>query len=293
MENNLNRGIVFDVKRFSIHDGPGIRTTFFLKGCPLSCVWCQNPESISQKAHIVFHASRCIDCGACIEACPVGQLDTSECLRCGACVDVCCTVAREVLGKMVSPGQIMDSILRDRVFFEESGGGVTFSGGEPMRQIGFLKDILHLCKESNIGTAVDTCGYVPWENFDRISENTDLFLYDLKHLDSDIHKRFTGVGNKLILANLIKLAESRATIVLRIPLVGGFNDNRDFFLRATEFVNELPRYQAVDILACHDFARGKYRMLNRELCCTIPEDGKLEEFKQILSSAGIYGSEEV
>ena len=289
----MNRGIVFDVKRFSIHDGPGIRTTFFLKGCPLSCVWCQNPESISSKAQMVFHSSRCINCGACLEACPLDELDSSGCIMCGACADACCTAAREMLGQHVSPEQIMDAIMRDRVFFEESCGGVTFSGGEPMRQIDFLKVILHLCKKSNVRTAVDTCGYTSWESFDKILEITDLFLYDIKHLDSNIHERFTGVRNETILANLIKLAESRANIVIRIPLVGGFNDNRDFFLRATEFVNELPGYQAVDILACHDFARGKYRMLNRELSYTTPKDCKLEEFKKILSSAGIYGSEEV
>lgn len=287
----MSTGIVFDVKRFSIHDGPGIRTTIFLKGCPLSCTWCQNPESISPEAQIVFQSSRCIHCGACFEVCPGGKLDPSECILCGECADVCCTTAREVLGKIVSPEQIMDSILRDRVFFEESGGGVTFSGGEPMRQIDFLKDILHLCSESNISTAVDTCGYAHWDSFDKILKNTDLFLYDIKHLDSDIHKRFTGVRNERILANLIRLAESGATIVLRIPLVGGFNDNRDFFLRTTEFVNELPGSQAVDVLECHEFARGKYRMLDRELSYSLPEEGKLEEFKEILCSAGICGSE--
>ena len=283
----MSKGFIFDVKRFSIHDGPGIRTTLFLKGCPLSCVWCQNPESISTKVQIVYHSSRCINCGACIEACQDGRLDSSECTLCGACTEACCSGAREGIGEIVSSEQMIDCILRDKVFYEQSGGGVTFSGGEPTAQIDFLESMLHLCREKGVNTAVDTCGFAPWESFARILDYTNLFLYDLKHLDSSIHERFTGVTNELILSNLIRLSESGSAITLRIPLVGGFNDNTDFFYRVTDFIGKLSGPVGVDVIECHTFAEGKYRMLGKEMCYSAPEMGKLDEFRQILRSAGI------
>ncbi len=284
-------GLIFDIKRFSLHDGPGIRTTIFFKGCPLSCVWCQNPESISCKPQILFHQSRCLHCGACVAVCPNHKLDTSHCELCGTCTEACYSQSRVIVGKTLPLQQLLQTLERDKVFYNESGGGVTFSGGEPMQQIDFLREVLRYCSANNINTAIDTSGYTEWKNFESILDLTNLFLFDIKHLDNSIHKKFTGVENAQILSNLKKLANSKTNIILRIPLVGGFNDNTAFFQQTAEFIKELPGTQRVEILACHNFAEAKYLAMNKQVYYLKPTEGKLEEFKKVLSSAGILEGE--
>ncbi len=284
-------GLIFDIKRFSLHDGPGIRTTIFFKGCPLSCVWCQNPESISCKPQILFYPSRCLHCGACVAVCPNNKLDASNCKLCGACTEACYSQARVIAGKSISLQQLLKTIEKDKVFYNESNGGVTFSGGEPMQQIDFLREVLKYCSANNINTAVDTSGYTEWANFESILNLTNLFLFDIKHLNNSIHKKYTGVENTLILNNLKKLADSETNIVIRIPLVDGFNDNTAYFKQVAEFIYNLPGTQRVEILACHNFAEAKYLAMNKQMQYLKPNERKLEEFKKILGSVGILEGE--
>ena len=221
-------GKVFDIKKFSIHDGPGIRTTVFFKGCPLSCRWCHNPESQALEPEMMLWANRCIRCEACLPVCKQGAIsrdgdfaptDGEKCVLCGACVEACHAGAREIVGREMTVAQVMAEIERDVAFYDESNGGVTFSGGEPLWQAGFLLALLQACQEKEIHTALDTCGFAPWEMLDAIREHVDLFMYDLKLMDDAKHRDFTGVSNELILKNLQALSQRGHDIVLRVPIV--------------------------------------------------------------------------
>jgi pyruvate formate lyase activating enzyme len=260
-------GVIFDIKKFSIHDGPGIRSTVFFKGCPLHCWWCHNPESQTRQPQLLLRPQRCLACGVCIEACSHGAIiwqngtlttDLSRCNTCGACVETCYAEARELVGRQVTVAEVLADIERDRPFYDESGGGVTFSGGEPLLQPAFLLALLQVCKARDLHTAVDTCGYARWATLNRIRPYVDLFLYDLKHLDDEQHHALTGVSNALILANLQRLAESGQTIIVRTPIIPGFNDNPDHIRRLGAFVAALPGVSRLDLLPYHAFARGKY-----------------------------------
>jgi pyruvate formate lyase activating enzyme len=268
----LITGIIFDVKKFSIHDGPGIRTTVFFKGCPLACSWCHNPESQSPEPELALRPDRCIRCGACVSACAHGAIsmssdavatDAERCVRCGACVEVCYAEARELLGRGMTVAQVMAEIGRDVVFYDESGGGVTFSGGEPLSQPDFLLALLRACKQEEIHTALDTCGFSPWETLDRVREYVDLFLYDLKLMDDARHRKYTGVSNALILGNLQALSQRGHTIVLRVPVVPGINDDDEGIRRVGSFAAALPRLSRVDLLPYHHAGVEKYHRLNR------------------------------
>jgi pyruvate formate lyase activating enzyme len=223
-------GIIFDIKRYAIHDGPGIRTTVFFKGCPLNCDWCQNPESRDPAPQVALLTQRCIRCGACLEACPhadngppttAAPIDRAHCQRCGACVEACPSGARSLLGSTVTVPELMSEIEKDRLFFEESGGGVTFSGGEPLMQPEFLLECLAACKHKQHHTAIDTCGHAPWGTLSQILALTDLFLYDLKLMDGARHEQQLGVSNSLILENLRNLSKRGAAIWIRFPLRSG------------------------------------------------------------------------
>ncbi len=227
-------GQIFNVMRFSTHDGPGIRTTVFLKGCPLSCWWCHNPENWQHVPSEVYIADRCIDCGICIEACPNQALartpqgitaDPARCTHCGRCVDACPSEARERTGWPVTVPELVSTIERDIPFYEQSKGGVTFSGGEPLCQAEFLMAMLKACGQLEIHRAVDTCGYAASDLLLQVARFTDLFLFDLKALDPVTHRAETGVDNAGILANLKQLSGSGADIVIRIPLIPGVNDD--------------------------------------------------------------------
>jgi pyruvate formate lyase activating enzyme len=263
-------GTIFDVMRFSTHDGPGIRTTVFLKGCPLSCWWCHNPENWQQVPKEVYLPGRCAGCGICIENCPGRALsrgaqgiavDAGLCRHCGRCIEVCPMEARESTGWSVGVPELMQSIEKDIPFFDQSGGGVTFSGGEPLCQPDFLLAMLAACERSEIHRAVDTSGYVDAGVLLKAAGLTDLFLYDLKVLDPLKHRANTGVGNTKILSNLRLLSASGANIIIRLPLIPGVNDGEKDIAGAGEFIAALPRPHPVHLLPYHRAANGKYRKL--------------------------------
>jgi pyruvate formate lyase activating enzyme len=260
-------GIVFDIKRYAIHDGPGIRTTVFFKGCPLRCAWCQNPESRAPAAQLSIVAGRCIRCGACLDVCPnapgtapdsAAPIDRGACRQCGACVEACPTGARSMAGRRLSVAQLIDEVERDRIFFDESKGGVTFSGGEPLFQADFLLACLAECKSRGLHTALDTCGYAPAETMLAAAAQTDLFLYDLKLMDDGRHVDLVGVSNKTILENLRTLDQRGARLWIRIPLIPEFNDDAENLQATAAFVKSLKGPPPVHLLPFHRVGRDKY-----------------------------------
>ena len=265
-ETSAATGRAFNIQRCSVHDGPGIRTTVFLKGCPLSCSWCHNPEGIDEAPVLMINADRCLTCGACSEACPVekggavpaGQLwDRSACTHCGSCVEACPADARELAGREYGVDELVDELERDRVFFDTSGGGVTFSGGEPLAQAGFLSECLRECRRRGLHTIVDTCGLAPRDTVLEVAQRADLLLYDLKHMDPIRHRSETGVDNRLIFDNLRALSESDVEIWIRIPLIPGFNDDAANIEATGAFLEGLPRRHRVFVLPYHGIADGK------------------------------------
>lgn len=272
MQSELS-GILFDIRRYSVHDGPGIRTTVFFKGCPLNCWWCHNPEGRSPEIEIFQRDNRCIRCGACLDVCVVGAIsqqhdtfvtDRTLCTLCGACVEECYAEARELVGKRMTVAEVMVEIEKDRPFYEQSGGGVTFSGGEPLLQPTFLAALLRACRSQGIHTALDTCGYASWETLNRLRQDVDLFLYDLKLIDEERHRQYTGVSNQLILENLRRLSASGHSVLVRFPLIPYINDDERNLHQMVEFLLSLPQQYPVDLLPYHDSALHKYHGLGVE-----------------------------
>lgn len=270
----LTTGIIFDVKKYSIHDGPGIRTTVFFKGCPLNCMWCHNPEGQAREPEVMFWPNRCTGCLTCVRSCPRGAiiqmngaLETmrDRCDLCGTCVRVCRYEARVIVGRSVTVAEVMDEIEKDVVFYDDSGGGVTFSGGEPLMQPEFLAGLLGLCKQREVRTAVDTCGFASKEAFLRISPKVDLFLYDLKAIDSRKHRELTGQPNEVILENLRVLSANHNNVVVRFPLIPGFNDDDETIDGIGNLVSSLSGgcSRRIDILPYHKIGADKYRRLGR------------------------------
>ncbi|MEW6226981.1 MAG: glycyl-radical enzyme activating protein [Bacillota bacterium] len=270
----LVTGIIFDVKKYSIHDGPGIRTTVFFKGCPLNCVWCHNPEGQAKTPEVMFWPNRCRGCLACVRSCPRGAiverggaLETTrdKCNLCGTCAAVCHYEGRVIVGRRATVGEVMDEIEKDVVFYDDSGGGVTFSGGEPLMQPEFLDGLLELCKQREVHTAVDTCGLASAETFLCISPKVDLFLYDLKTIDSEKHRKLTGQPNEVILENLRLLSANHSNVVVRFPLIPGLNDDDETIDGLGKFVSSLGRgcSRRIDILPYHRIGADKYTRLGR------------------------------
>ena len=273
-EPGMQDGLVFDIKRYAINDGPGIRVTIFLKGCPLACRWCHNPESISPRVQKMYTESKCIGCGECVKICPQQACeltpegivtDDSLCIRCGQCAQACPALATEMSGRYESVADLLEVIEAERPFFDQSGGGVTFSGGEPLMYPGFLKEILDACGRLQIHRTVDTSGLAKTKNLLDVAKSTDLFLYDLKLMDSKKHKEWTGAGNKRILQNLEALANSGADIQIRIPLIKGVNAD-DVNIEATAaFVATLSGpSKKISLLPFHDVAEGKFAKLGQD-----------------------------
>lgn len=265
-------GVVFNIQSYSIHDGPGIRTVVFLKGCPLSCLWCSNPESQRTAPELGLLAERCAMCGACVQVCPRGAVtltgsgepstDREKCVVCGLCEEACPYRARKVYGRRVGFRELMNEIGKDMPFYLRSGGGVTFSGGEPTLQENILLPLLKACKEKYISTAVETCGYVTDRaRLDRLLGYIDLVLYDIKCMDQEKHRRFTGVSNEVIVENARYLASLGKSMTARVPVIPGFNDTREDMEAIGRFVISLISVREVNLLPYHELGKSKYRML--------------------------------
>jgi len=270
--NREEYALIFDIQRFSLGDGPGIRTVVFFKGCPLHCLWCHNPESQNPSPELLFRYMRCISCMDCIPKCPrdaitdLGEplaIDRGKCDVCGICVEVCPSHALEICGRKMSIEEVIREVLRDRVFYRY--GGVTLSGGEPLYQYSFVSRLLRELKKHGVHTVVETCGHVPREAFEEVAGYIDLLYYDLKALDDERHKMFTGVSNKLIISNLEYLAGKDVDIIIRTPVVPGYNfiDIESEICRLIEYVDSLG-IDRLELLPYHRFGEEKYRMLGRE-----------------------------
>jgi pyruvate formate lyase activating enzyme len=276
----MSDSLIFDIKRYAINDGPGIRVVIFFKGCNLHCAWCHNPESISPKAEKMYTPAKCIKCGTCVESCPENAItltpdgiitDSELCKTCGKCAEVCPTKAIEMSGKVMSVNDIMDIIEKERIFFDQSGGGVTFSGGEPLVHIKMLTELLDECRKRGIHTAIDTAGNVSTGIILELAGKTDLFLYDLKMMDSSLHKKWIGSGNERILHNLRAIAETGIQIIIRIPLIGGVNDTDENIELTAKFISDLAGHKKeVQLLPYHSIAQNKYTKL-----------GKSEDFEKL------------
>ncbi len=276
---NQITGIVTEIQHYSIQDGPGIRTTVFLKGCPLHCLWCHNPEMISPKLEVWYNARICTLCGGCIEVCPTNaikgflenrQIDRLVCLaknNCSACVEICPSKAMEIVGKRMTVKEVVNEVSEDTLFYQRSGGGMCISGGDPTLQPEFTIEVLKQCQEEFIDTAVETCGLATWEVIRDVAQYADYLLIDIKHMDPGNHKKATGVTNRLILENIAKLADLGKKIRIRLPLIPGFNDSEENLRKTAEFMvaNDLKH---IDLMAFHLTGEYKYRMLGKIYECS-------------------------
>jgi len=296
-------GLIFDIKKYAINDGPGIRITLFFKGCPLSCVWCHNPESISGQVQKMYAASKCIGAVKCIEVCPEDALtltpeglvtDVERCTLCGKCAVVCPTKAIEMSGREYSTDELMKIIERETIFFDQSNGGVTFSGGEPLMHAKKLIELLERCHQKQIHTVVDTSLFAASETVLQVARLTDLFLVDLKAFDSETHRRFTGVANQLILKNIELLAAHGHDFIIRIPFISGVNTDKKTLEQEALFLSSLPwNRKEVNLLLYHDIAKGKHQKLGSTYInagLSTPSAEEVELAKTMFEAAGIVVS---
>ena len=268
----MARGIIYDIMRYALHDGPGIRTTVFFKGCPLNCLWCANPESQARDPEFIFYRDRCIACEACVDVChenAIGvtetgyrKIDPRRCTHCNQCTDQCYSEALQRVGRPMGVDSLVTEILKDHEFFLSSSGGVTFSGGDPLFQPRFLKACLKACKNHDLHTAVETSGAFPWELIQSLLPLTDLFLFDLKLASLARHRQFTNVSNQRILENLKNLVACHP-VIIRIPMIPGINDRGEAWEEIQDFLEQLPWRGPVDLLPYHRMGLGKYEALNR------------------------------
>ncbi|KDR96614.1 pyruvate formate lyase activating enzyme [Peptoclostridium litorale DSM 5388] len=290
-------GFITNIQKCSVHDGPGIRTTVFFKGCPLKCKWCHNPETQSYMPEMFHNSDTCTLCKICISKCDMGAIsfdnplisyDPQKCTMCEKCVDFCPSSCIEITGKKMSSRELLSQIEKDIPFYEESGGGATFSGGEAMTHIDFLHETISLCKDSQIHVTVDTCGYAPSESFEKIADLVDLFLYDIKHMDENIHKEYTGVSNALILHNLRLISRLGCKVQLRIPLIDGFNTDEKN-IRETAFFSKELGITGVSLLPYHSIGNYKYPRLGMGVALQFekPSDEKLQNIKIIFEEYGL------
>jgi len=288
--------LIFNIQKFSVHDGPGIRTTLFFKGCPLACQWCHNPESQRYEPDFLVQAEHCVACGRCAQSCQNQAIEllqgqvihhADRCSHCKVCTHQCYYNALDVVGQSYTVPQLMVEIEKDRPFYEQSGGGVTLSGGEVMTHIDFVEELIEACQHQGISVVVDTCGYAPRENFTRIMEKVDLFLYDLKLLDDQEHRHYTGKGNGIILENLQMLSDCGQRINLRLPLIEGINTDDEHIQQVLHFIESLT-IDSINLLPYHHLGIGKYEKMNLEYPTEqfiTPSDQRVEQIKHIFAQA--------
>ena len=287
------RATIFDIKRFAVHDGDGIRTTVFFKGCPLKCVWCHNPEGISYMPQLAYYENKCVSCGECVEICPQKahgiengrhSFDRNKCILCGECEKMCLGEALKLYGKKMTIDELMPLLLEDKDFYTTSGGGVTLSGGECLMQADFCAELLESLKAENIHTAIDTCGFVAKEAIDKVTPYTDIFLYDIKAIDEYVHIKCTGQSNKLILDNLKYIDECGKHTEIRIPYVPNYNDEE--IEKIGEFLSTLNNVVKVRILPYHNYAGSKYKSLDIEntLPSVVPSTEKLKFVRETMGN---------
>ncbi len=297
---NTAKGLIFSLKKYAIHDGPGIRTTIFFKGCPLRCLWCHNPESYLPQPELMVTTTRCSQCGQCINSCPNTAIhmsngllftDPNTCTHCGQCVQHCPTRARELTGHFVSADEVVEEIEKDLIFYDSSGGGMTASGGEPLSQPEFLLAVLKKCKNRSIHTVVDTCCFAQRAILEKVSPYTDLFLCDLKHLDNETHRQLTGVPNDLILNNIRWLSQHHGSIIIRFPLIPGCNDANANIEATASFTRSLPNLKRVDLLQYNPGGAEKQQRLihtnNSINCNQTLSSQRLDEISQQFKMNGI------
>ena len=283
-------GIVFDISRYCLDDGPGIRTTVFLKGCPLRCAWCHNPESNAREVQVGYDAAKCVGCGACVRACPNGCHEVSHgahafrrerCVACGACVRACESDALTQMGRRMNVDDVLAVVLRDRTFFRTSGGGMTLSGGEALSQPGFARALLEAARAEGIHTVVETSGFAGEEELLSVAEHTDLFLYDCKVLDAALHREVTGVPVEPILRNLRVLELAGKPVVLRLPLIPGVNDNPGHFAAVAQLADSLANVQELEVLPYHPLGLAKANLLGMHMpyqLATIPDPATVDSW---------------
>ncbi len=287
-----DNGIIYNIQRFSIHDGEGIRTIIFMKGCPLHCIWCCNPESQSIDPEILFLRDKCIFCQNCVQNCPMDflEIDRKRCRKCGMCSRVCPADAKKISGKYVTVEDLLKEIEKDRVFYRNSNGGVTISGGEPTMQYDFVAELLRQCHMHDIHTAIETCGYSEQKNLMKVMEHVDEIFFDLKHMDSEKHKALTGVTNKSILENAIKVAGTGKKVTFRIPLVPNCNDEKDNILKTGEFVSKITNDNiSIEILPYHRLGEMKFVWLDKEYELSDtkePTKEQVDKYNKILMQCG-------
>lgn len=296
----MNTGLIFDIKKFAINDGPGIRLTVFFKGCNLQCKWCHNPESMSPKVQKMYNAKKCIGTLSCIEICPNEALkmtsegivtDYNVCNLCGKCAEVCPTKAFEMLGSAIPISELMKKIDNEAIFFDQSGGGVTFSGGEPLMHSDYLLAALKECGKRMYHRVVDTTAFSKLETVLEVAKHTELFLIDLKVMNSEKHKEFTGVGNEKILSNIVELAKTNCEIIFRIPLIKGVNTSKENIMRTALFINSLKGNRSVvNLLPYHNISENKHLKLGNStnfMTFEVPTSIEIKEIISIFKKQGI------
>lgn len=294
-----HRAVITNIQKFSVHDGPGIRSIVFFKGCPLRCRWCANPENLAPQPQLMIHAMKCIHCGRCIDRCKQGAIAARDgelitlrekCTDCGTCAAACVSGARVLQGQWKTTEEVEQVIDRDLPFYQNSGGGVTFSGGEPLLHPDFIVEIARHYRQKGLNAAVETCGQVPWENIETVQPWVDLFLYDLKCMDSSRHRRFCGCGNEQILSNLRALCQS-SRVIVRIPIIPGFNDAEEDIAAAAAFLKELPGgMEGVHCLPYHNYGRSKYEALGMEYPLpdtALPKGDFMDRIKALFALHGL------
>jgi pyruvate formate lyase activating enzyme len=296
-------GLVFNIQRYSTQDGPGIRTVVFLKGCPLRCWWCSNPESQQPYPEVGHSDSLCNQCQLCVSSCKINaitmdknrgiRIDRKLCINCGACVEVCPLQAIKVYGQEMTVKEVLQIVEKDRIFYHNSGGGVTASGGEPLCQPDFVADLFQICLDKGIHTVLETCGCVDIGNIEKVLPYTRLVLYDIKHADSKVHKKVTGRSNEQIIRNFEFIARKGVPLAVRVPLIPGINDTDEDIKSIAHIITEYMSEPKVELMPYHRYGMGKYQMLDRryKLNKLVPQGGDdLERIKSVFKSSGVEPS---